>query len=218
MKTPFLILILSIPFILGLNVTPPNTPAGRVYIPTDLEDCFVQLDSIWNDSTKAEFRELSESQFVGRSHFSTGLWMRNKWKLWKKSRLARYFNDLGIFHPDDMSGIILTSYHRRLLGKDILLHQQIEGYQLYWKVSAKPTEDIYPEGARKLKFDNRFGYKFEETGESGCVHVQTNSSSSSVWIYDYHFGWKLISNEELQELSSSEYEGREATLRKIYAR
>jgi hypothetical protein len=61
------------------------------------------------------------------------MWIRNNWRLWGGSRLSKYFNDLGIFHPDDMSGIILNSYHRFLLGQDIKLDDQIDYYKDYWK-------------------------------------------------------------------------------------
>ena len=104
-----------------------------VYIPKDLDDCFKQIDSFWSDSTKNIVRNMTEKQFCSRSHFGIGLWMRNNWQLWGGSRLSKYFNDLGIYHPDDMSGIVLTSYYRYLTGKEIKLDKQIKFYQNYWK-------------------------------------------------------------------------------------
>jgi hypothetical protein len=47
-------------------------------------------------------------------HFSLGMWMRNNWGLWHGSRLSEYFNEHGVHHPDDMSGIILSSYWNSL--------------------------------------------------------------------------------------------------------
>jgi len=61
------------------------------------------------------------------------MWMRNNWGLWRGSRLSKYFNEMGVFHPDDMSGIILVSYHRYLTGNEIKLEEQIKYYQDYWK-------------------------------------------------------------------------------------
>lgn len=66
-------------------------------------------------------------------HFGLGMWLRNNWGLWTSSPLAVWFNERGIHHPDDMSGIILTSYWRHLNGKSIELNQQIEHYRAYWK-------------------------------------------------------------------------------------
>ena len=60
------------------------------------------------------------------------MWLRNNWQLWGMSRLSFYFNNIGVYHPDDMSGIILTSYQRHLKGEDIKLEEQIKHYQDYW--------------------------------------------------------------------------------------
>jgi hypothetical protein len=104
-----------------------------VYIPIDLNDCFKQMDSFWADSIKLQIREMTEDEFTAKAHFGIGMWLRNNWRLWGDSRLSKYFNDLGILHPDDMSGIILTSYHRYLLGQDIKLEEQVSYYKEYWK-------------------------------------------------------------------------------------
>jgi hypothetical protein len=104
-----------------------------VYIPKDLEDCFKQIDSFWSDSTKLKVKNRTEDEFTGKAHFGFGMWMRNNWRLWGGSRLSKYFNELGIDHPDDMSGIILNSYHRYLNSKEINLNEQILKYKEYWK-------------------------------------------------------------------------------------
>lgn len=103
------------------------------YIPADLEDCFNQIDSFWTDSLKNEIKNWTEDKFSGRAHMGFGMWMRNNWQLWGGSRLSKYFIEMGIHHPDDMSGIILTSYHRRLTGKEIKLEEQVKYYQDYWE-------------------------------------------------------------------------------------
>ena len=105
----------------------------RIYIPIDLNDCFRQIDGFWSDSVKMQVRNKTEDEFTANAHFGIGLWMRNNWRLWGGSRLSKYFNDLGIFHPDDMSGIILTSYHRYLNNREIKLEEQIKLYKEYWE-------------------------------------------------------------------------------------
>ncbi|WP_291725213.1 DUF6794 domain-containing protein [Bernardetia sp.] len=110
----------------------------NVYIPKNLEECFKQIDSFWNDSTKLQVKEWTEDEFIAKTHFGFGRWIRNNWQLWGGSRLSKYFNQMGIYHPDDMSGIILDSYHRYLLGKEIKLEEQVKSYQDYWnKVNGK---------------------------------------------------------------------------------
>lgn len=104
-----------------------------VYIPVDLNDCFKQIDGFWTDTVKTQVKNTTEAEFNANAHFGIGLWMRNNWGLWRGSRLSKYFNDMGIFHPDDMSGIILTSYYRYLTGQEIKLEEQIAFYKDYWK-------------------------------------------------------------------------------------
>lgn len=111
-----------------------------VYIPKDLEDCIKQIDSFWDDSTKVKVKQWTEKEFSDRTHMGFGMWMRNNWQLWGGSRISKYFNDLGIYHPDDMSGIILTSYHRRLTGNEIMLKEQIKLYQDYWEKSKEQNK------------------------------------------------------------------------------
>jgi len=108
-----------------------------VYIPKNLEDCFVQINSFWNDSTKIKVKNWDEREFIGNAHMGFGMWMRNNWRLWGGSRLSKHFNELGINHPDDMSGIILVSYHRHLNNIEIKLEEQIKYYQDYWEKSKK---------------------------------------------------------------------------------
>lgn len=78
--------------------------------------------------------EMSEEKAIGTLHFTTGRYIRNIWSLWsEESPLYKYFKNLGIFHADDMSGIILTSVHRKMNNKPIKLEEQIKYYQDYWK-------------------------------------------------------------------------------------
>src|SRR5690606_3601466 len=105
---------------------------GGVYIPKKLEDCFRQIDFFWSDSTKTQVKNWEERAFIGKAHLGFGMWMRNNWRLWEGSRLSKYFSDLGINHPEDMSAIILVSYHRHLNNKEIKLEEQIKYYQDYW--------------------------------------------------------------------------------------
>jgi hypothetical protein len=104
-----------------------------IYIPKDLGDCFKQIDSFWNDSTKMKAKSWSEKDFIAKTHFGLGLWMRNNWQLWGGSRLSKYFNDMGIYDAENMSGVILKTYHRYLTDKNFRLEKQIQFYQDHYK-------------------------------------------------------------------------------------
>lgn len=44
-----------------------------VYIPTDLNDCFKQIDGFWADSIKTQVRKMTEDEFTTNAHFGFGL-------------------------------------------------------------------------------------------------------------------------------------------------
>lgn len=105
------------------------------YKPKTLDEAVLQLEKLHHDTTKKQIIALTEDQFKLYSHLETGMWIRNNWKLWSGGKLSKYFKSIGVFHPDDMSGIILTSYYRHLKGQDRELEKQVKYYQDFWKVS-----------------------------------------------------------------------------------
>jgi hypothetical protein len=127
------------------RVTPTvdSTAPGRIYVPQDLEDALRELNHMLSPAFVIEFR--ADSAAPMKAHFGLGLWMRNNWGLWAGSRLSRYFNCQGIFHPDDMSGIILTSYWRQLNGRPIDLRGQIAEYHDYWRKEGVDSTQLRPQ-------------------------------------------------------------------------
>lgn len=108
------------------------------YIPIDLYDSIDFLNCIWSDKLKENFRKEDE-KYAG-IQFGRGI--RNSWNLWKgKNQLCKYFFKLGIYHPDDMSSIILKSFHRKLNNKEIDLESQVNFYKEYWKEINKEQKD-----------------------------------------------------------------------------
>ncbi|MFN3755141.1 DUF6794 domain-containing protein [Flavobacterium sp.] len=133
-----------------------------IYIPKDLEDSFKQINTFWPDSTRTKLKQLSEDEFSGRVHLGFGMWLRNNWQLWAGSRLSKFFNDKGIFHPDDMSGIILQSYHRHLNNKEIDLDKQIQYYKDYWENSKKIQLSRKEEKFAKYKIGNTVDFSYRK--------------------------------------------------------
>lgn len=106
------------------------------HVPIDLDDALNYLDCKWSESDKHGFKNKPENEAVTELHFGTGMGIRNSWGLWKgDSGIAKYFRDLDINHPDDMSSIILTSFHRYLNKIEIKLDEQIKYYKDYWEKS-----------------------------------------------------------------------------------
>lgn len=113
--------------------------------PKNLKQCYKFLDDLNADDVK-RWLSREENEALAIAHMGIGMWMRNEWGLWSgKNELCEYFNKLGIEHADDMSGIILTSYHRLKNDKPIELESQIKKYKQHWEnINSKvksPIED-----------------------------------------------------------------------------
>lgn len=108
-------------------------------IPTKLSECFEQLNTILSEAPDGDwFKDADEDDAIAQSHHGLGTWIRNNWGLWEEnSELHSYFKKLGLKHPDDMSGVILTSYHRHLNGKELGLDEQVRYYIDFWKKQKK---------------------------------------------------------------------------------
>ncbi len=113
------------------------------YVPKNLTDAINYLDCVWTDKDKEEFKTKDENDAVAELHMGTGREIRNDWGLWKgKSSVYRYFKAKGISHPDDISSIILTSFHRHLNNRPIDLNGPIKYYKDYWeKASEKYNQE-----------------------------------------------------------------------------
>jgi hypothetical protein len=114
-----------------LTPTPDTAAPNKVYIPATLLDAFAELDRMLTVQFRSQFA--ADSSQAVLQHFNLGLWMRNNWDLWRGSRLSRFFNHIGVCHPDDMSGIILRSYWRYLHGRELQLEEQVRASQQYWR-------------------------------------------------------------------------------------
>jgi len=103
---------------------------GGDVIPANLEEAIADVLRSGSPEELEKFKQHGPRGY----HHGFGTSLRNCWGLWGgESPLAKWFHAHGIYHPDDMSGIVLESVHRRLLGQDIDLDGQIAYYQAYWK-------------------------------------------------------------------------------------
>jgi len=124
-----------------INPTRDSGSESGIYIPRDLEDCFSELERMLSSSLIETIKSGNEEDLIDY-HLGLGLWIRNNWGLWGDSRLRKYFSSQGIDHPDDMSGIIIDSFWRRLNSLPLNLEQQIEVYKEHWRQQEQQTEDF----------------------------------------------------------------------------
>ena len=203
------------------NSTPSKSEKVLIenYVPKNLEEALTQIDLNLSDSLKLEIKKKSENDFTSESHFGLGIGMRNNWRLWKGSDLSKYFNSIGIFHPDDMSGIILTSYYRKLTGLEIKLDEQIAYYKEYWdevELTQLPEKKEHPEPNLEFRVSINYG-SYAENKKWGTVYIQTNSENENFWIYDYYYGWKKIDLETKEKLENVRIQETESIMNEIFS-
>jgi hypothetical protein len=104
-------------------------------IPKNLMECFDVLDKIFTKGGDLDWiQSSSEDEVLGAIHFSLGRWIRNQWGLWnKETDLYFLLEDMGLWHPDDMSSFIITSYYRKKNNQELDLEGQIKLFKEFWK-------------------------------------------------------------------------------------
>lgn len=182
-----------------LNPTPDSSAKDQIYIPADLEDSFVELKRMLTPAMLKNMNEGSEESMVG-FHFGLGMWMRNNWGLRGGSRLAKYFNKIGIDNADDMSGIILDSFWRHLHSKPIKLKEQVAHYQMFWKVNREPK----PKRCRLDGSSIVIGLGFDESTRTQprMIHIG-KCKKDHLWAYEWNKGWYRPNASMTKEINKS---------------
>lgn len=104
-------------------------------IPTTWEDAVFRICSNLNEEEKENLKEHGYAVF----HHGLGTAIRNNWGLWNEdSDLHKSFKEgLGLFHADDMSGIILRAAEATARGEPNNPKGWAEEYKNYWKEQDK---------------------------------------------------------------------------------
>lgn len=102
--------------------------------PNNIDEVLIHLDQHVTEKDKKLIRSITEED-MWDYHHTVGRAMRNDWGLWdRNSNLHQwFFKTLNIWHADDMSGIIMTSYWRHLNGVALDLENQTDRYHKHWK-------------------------------------------------------------------------------------
>jgi hypothetical protein len=162
---PILLLWLMLVVVLSCTTKSQNYP------PKDLNEAIEYFENSWNDSIKNEF--INDS--LKNAHFTIGRWIRNNWIHGERdSSLVIYFNKMGIYHPDDISSIILTSLYRKLTGKPIDLEAQVEEYKSYWKPIIECEEMV-----KKAALEN---YQRIKIGDELNIYMEVDTSDGEDWV------------------------------------
>lgn len=101
-------------------------------IPNNLDEAIESLRASL-DARELEYLKTYGEDCMSQAHHTAGMALRNAWHLWREGPLKTWFKQRGIWHADDMSGIILTSLWRAVNEKPLELEAQIQHYKDYWK-------------------------------------------------------------------------------------
>ncbi len=116
-------------------------PALRqmVPVPNNLDEAFELLTKLCDAKTLARIRASEDGTEMYGFQRSLGMGIRNSWGLWSRSPLAKQFESMGVFHPEDMSAIILRSFWRKLHDRPIELEGQAVAARRYWDLRQAPA-------------------------------------------------------------------------------
>lgn len=161
--------------------------------PQTIDEALSYFLTEWSDKEKNQFKNEPEDMAVSELHHSVGMYIRNNWIRHGsgKELLRNEFKKLGIFHPDDISSIILTSLHRKLNNIPINIHSQIKPYIQYWN-EIKDGEELADKVA--IQTYNKF-----DVGDSIKIYmyVDTMDGQRSACKIESKNGWTFNPKKDL---------------------
>ena len=110
-------------------------------IPNNLEECFEILKEELSEKDLTILK-ISSDKELSRYHHTLGLSIRNRWGLWADSPLKKYFEEIGLWHADDMSSLILTCFQRYLCNCPLMIEEEVKSYQDYWNDMGAGKQEI----------------------------------------------------------------------------
>ncbi len=109
--------------------------------PNTLEETYTALGIVMtNDDEYEKFKKCSKDD-LSDYHHGLGRWIRNIFGLWAKDPLYDEMVRLGFTHPDDMSSIIIESFHAKINNYDYSLEKEAEYYVEYWAKALADDEE-----------------------------------------------------------------------------
>ena len=95
-----------------------------VYIPSDFQDAFAELNRLANEEALQKFKSADEDVIRRRLHFGIGRWISLNWNFEEGSRFSHQMKLMGVTFPDDMIEMTIVSFHRHLNGIPLDLEGQ----------------------------------------------------------------------------------------------
>ena len=100
-----------------------------VYIPSNLEDAFAELQRLSDPNGMIQFKSSPEDSIRRKLHFGLGRWILINWGLEEGSRYSHYLKGLGVSVPDDMVRLTIVGWHRHLNNRPLKLEEELKAIE-----------------------------------------------------------------------------------------
>lgn len=220
MKSILIILLTIFSFLL-YGQTEKNKTLYDFPIPKTIEKCFEMLDKTLSKDEILLIKTLSEDSIYYHEEFQYGTDFFHAWKIYEGSRLTKYFNEKGLFSPNDIYETILISYHRYLNKEVINLEQQIEKYTImHEKEALINSEKSIEEQNEKFLYKairaclSSFINKRKEFAEAGITNKFCHFTICIDGFPPKFYFEQAIENIKINYISLTNYQPYEKSLRK----
>ena len=129
------------------QTTHPKLDIYELPIPRNIDECFTFLEMAMSEDEIKLIKELPEESIPDRPDVRIGTDFFHAWKLnyGSGSRLAKYFNKMGLIGPNPIYRTILVSYHRKLNAQYTELQSQIKK----WRANQIAESEAYKARTQK---------------------------------------------------------------------
>lgn len=170
--------------------------------PKELEYCFEYLNDNWDPQEIEIFKNITKEDTTSRNyHFGIGLHLRNyliRNHPYSDS-IQSYFTRNGVDHYDNMSGIILSSYHKYLNNEKLELDEYYAEMKIYQREQQECQVRL---DSLSQVYDNEY-----LIGDTLSIHAPMRDSIHIIyadcydWEYAYENDLKIIGSVIQKEYS-----------------
>ncbi|HNT27325.1 MAG TPA: hypothetical protein PKH10_04010 [bacterium] len=172
-------------------------------IPKTLDEAHALLEKQLPKEELAKIDAMKSEEEMNGFHFGLGMGLRNGWDLWNGSPLSKHMNDLGFFHPDDMSGVILDTFWCKRHKKDFRLKERAEYYKTWWLAVAKPpSTSMDPQDQSEIDWLMSLNIGNEKRPQ--IIHAGKSKKSKRWLVYEYDKGVYVPNKELLEKIKKQE--------------
>jgi hypothetical protein len=159
-RNPIHLLIPFFTLFTGCICPQKNTGEAGFITPAIIVETIDQIVAGLPEEGRKEIAAMSGADDMVKYHHGWGTGLRNSLGLWGDSELANAFKEIGVWHADDMSGILMDSVWRRVNKKELNIEAQVQYYKAYWGENLPERKKPCPECSEILEFRQSFPLVF----------------------------------------------------------